>query len=69
MVGHKLVAENARLRRENAELRERVETLEGCLEVFGTMLVEGKKPGVFGATKIGPLGRLAARFTRTRPGG
>ena len=45
MVEYTLVAENERLRRENAELRERVETLERCLEVFGTMLVEGKKPG------------------------
>jgi hypothetical protein len=64
VVDDELVGENERLRRENAELRERVDVLESALEVFGTMAAEGRKAGVFGATKRGPLGRLADRVRR-----
>jgi hypothetical protein len=68
VVEDKLVAENERLRRENVELRERVDVLEQALEVFGGIVAENRGR-VFYATKMGRLERLAARFTRTRAGG
>ncbi len=64
MVEHKLVAENERLRRENAELRERVELLARMLDPEDPMHMVG----IFPARKVGRLERLAARFRRTPAG-